>query len=217
MYYWDGARWTPTLSPDGRFRWNGTVWEPVPVSTYAPAYYGAPARQREPTSWTRPLQLAVAGWFLVRGLYELTLPFWMGPLMNQVVQASLQRQEANYPPGTAPPPGFADMMNSIMVGSLWFGVLLGVALSVVAIAGALWRWTWAYYAVLVLLGFGLLGAVTNSIDLVTGGALTTASPVAIPGWTRVFSLVFSAVDAALFVVMLVALIRRGPWAMRRVS
>lgn len=216
MYYWDGARWTPTLSPDGRFRWNGTAWEPVPQSTYAPAYYGAAPKQREPTSWTRPLQLAVAGWFVLRGIYELSLPLWMGPLMNQIVQVSIQRQQANYPPGYTQPPGFVDMMNTIMVGSMWFGVMLGVALSAVAIAGAWRRWTWAYYAVLVLLGFGLLGVVTSSISLVSGGALTAASPIAIPGWTRVLSFVLSAVDAVLFIVMLVALVRRGPWAMRRV-
>ena len=216
MYYWDGVRWTPTLSPDGRFRWNGTAWEPVPNAAYTPAYYGAPPKQREPTSWTRPLQIVIAGWFVVRGLYELTLPFWVGPVMSQAMQASLQRQQANYPPGATPPPGMAEMMNTVMVGSLWFGVALSIALSVVAIAGAVRRWTWAYYAVLVLLGLGLVGFATNVIDLVTGGAITTAQPIAVPGWTRVFSIVLSTLDTALFVVMLVAVIRRGPWGMRRV-
>ena len=216
MYYWDGVRWTPTLSPDGRFRWNGTAWEPVPNAAYAPAYYGAPPKQREPTSWTQPLQIVIAGWFVVRGLYELTLPFWMGPVMSQAMQVSLQRQQANYPPGAGPPPGMAEMMNTVMVGSLWFGVALSIALSVVAIAGAVRRWTWAYYAVLVLLGLGLVGFATNVVDLVTGGAITTAQPIAVPGWTRVFSIVFSTLDTALFGVMVVAVIRRGPWGMRRV-
>jgi hypothetical protein len=28
-WFWDGSRWTSTLSPDGRYRWTGTRWAPV--------------------------------------------------------------------------------------------------------------------------------------------------------------------------------------------
>src|SRR5690348_4873249 len=36
------------VSADGQFRWDGAEWVPIPRGT------------REPTSWTRPLQLATA-------------------------------------------------------------------------------------------------------------------------------------------------------------
>jgi hypothetical protein len=39
----------------------------------------------------------------------------------------------------------------------------------------------------------------------------------VPGWTRVVSIVAGTADAVLFVVMLIALVRRGPWGTRRVS
>lgn len=26
-WWWDGTRWTSTLSPDGHYRWNGAAWE----------------------------------------------------------------------------------------------------------------------------------------------------------------------------------------------
>ena len=28
-WWWDGTRWTTTLSPDGGYRWTGTGWAPV--------------------------------------------------------------------------------------------------------------------------------------------------------------------------------------------
>jgi hypothetical protein len=79
------------------------------------------------------------------------------------------------------------------------------------------RWTWAYYVVLVLLGFGLLAFVYNAVDLAAGGAITASSALQVPGWTRVVSIVSGTADAVLFVVMLIALVRRGPWGARRVN
>ncbi len=215
MYYWDGQRWVSTLSPDGRHRWNGSAWEPLAVPAYVPAYQ--PARPpRQPTSWTRPLQLAVIAWYAQSAVYEVFLPFWMGGYMSQVVQQSVQRQQNAYPPGEGPPPGFTEMMSSLMTGSLWIGAFIGVTIAVVAIVAAWKRWVWAYYAILVLVGFGMLGFVYNLIDLATGGALTAAQAVRPPQWARVVAYISGVVDAALFVSMLVALVRRGPWGMRRV-
>lgn len=214
MYYWDGRRWTSTLSPDGRYRWNGAAWEPV--SAYAAPPYNPAAPRREPTSWTRPLQIAVAARYAAAGVYGLSLPLLLGGYMSQVMQASLQRQEQAYPNG-APPPAFTDMMTSVMTGSLWAGAIIGVALAVVVIVAAVRRWTWAYYVVLALLALTLLGTVYNLIDILTGGALTAAAPVKPPLWNRVFAVMFGVVDAGLFVGMMVALVRSGPWAMRRIT
>ncbi len=130
---------------------------------------------------------------------------------------SMQRQQNAYPPGEGPAPGFNEMMSSLMTGSLWIGAFIGVAIAVVAMVAAWKRWVWAYYAILVLLGFGIFGFVYNLIDLATGGALTAAQAIRLPQWSRAVAYISGVVDAALFVSMLVALVRRGPWGMRRVN
>jgi hypothetical protein len=215
MYYWDGQRWASTLSPDGRQRWNGSGWEPV-SGAFAPAHAQARPPLREPTSWTRPLQYAVIARYAAAGIYGLFLPFWLGPYMSQVMQQSIQRQQQAYPPDETPPPGFTDMMNAVMAGSLWVGTIIGLTLTVIVIVAAMKRWTWAYYAILALIGFTLLGTVFNLINLVTGGALTAHQPQP-PQITRAVGDAFGVIDTVLFVWMLVALVRRGPWAMRRIS
>jgi hypothetical protein len=75
---------------------------------------------------------------------------------------------------------------------------------------------WAYYVILVLIGFTLAGSVFNVINLAVGGALTASQPQP-PAVTRAVAYIFTPIDLLLFVWMLVALIRRGPWAMRRIS
>lgn len=216
MYYWDGQRWASTISPDGRFRWNGAAWEALPSSTVAPGFYPAPRSVREPTSWTQPLQLLVIVRYVLVGIYGLLLPFWATGYETQLMQQSIQRQQQSYPPGTGPPPGFTDLMTSVMTTSIWIGAILGVLISVVAVVAAIRRWVWAYYVILVLLGLTLFSTVINLINLVSGGALT-ANQVQPPEPARIASYVAGVVDTALFIWMLVALVKRGPWAMRKVS
>jgi hypothetical protein len=140
----------------------------------------------------------------------------MSGYLSQAMQQSLARQQQAYPPGEAPPPAFNDMVTSMMTAGLWIGVAIAVTIAVIAIIGAWKRWTWAYYAVLVVLGLGVFGFVFNLINLASGGVLTARS-IQPPEWTHVANYVSGTVDATLFVWMLVALIRRGPWGMRRVS
>ena len=52
------------VSPDGQFRWDGQQWVPIPRGA------------REPTSWTRPMQLAAAGLFAVDALFTLISSFF---------------------------------------------------------------------------------------------------------------------------------------------
>jgi len=157
QYYWDGQQWISTLSSDGRHRWNGTAWIPT-GSIYAPAgtYQQSNRTRRAPTSWTKPLQFAVAGWYAISAVYALTVPFWMSGRMADVMNASMQRQQQRYPSATPPPPELVSAMTSIMTGAVWIGALVGLAICIVAIVGALNRWTWLYYAVMVLLGFVVL-------------------------------------------------------------
>ena len=72
-------------------------------------------------------------------------------------------------------------------------------------------------AILVLLGFTMLGTVYNVVDLVSSGILSSRQAIQPPELSRVFAYAFGVFDTALFVGMLVALIRRGPWGMRRIT
>lgn len=211
MYYWDGAAWVTTLSPDGRYRWNGSTW--VPVSYIVATPYATPAPTvRQPTSWTRPLQYAVAAWYAISSLVSLSVPFWMSGQMTQIMHAAIQRQQAQNPYATPPPPGFYDAMNSMMTGVLWFAAIFAFALAVLVVAGALMRWTWLYYLVLVFLGLGVVSGPINLLNFFSGG-YSSAYGYTPPTWLYAVGVVSWFPSTALFVAMLIALVKRGPWAM----
>jgi hypothetical protein len=221
MYYWDGQQWLSTLSRDGQHRWNGEAWVPTGQGPSAISYQQPQLSPRQPTSWTRPLQLAVAGWYVLSAIYALSLPFWMGSslsqAMNQSINQSIQRQQALNPSATPPPAGLADSITSMMSGFLWVAAIFGVAICVVIVIGALNRWTWLYYVVLVLLGLSAVSLPFNLVSAISGSSISSASGFSMPGWTYWLGLATSIPSAALFVWMLVALVKRGPWAMTRVA
>lgn len=213
MYYWDGAQWVSTLSPDGRFRWNGASWVPA---TTAPFQFTPQPTVRELTSWTRPLQYAVAAWYAISAVASLILPFWVGSFMMQAVRASFAQQQAQNPNVAPPPPGFFDQFNTIMTVALWIAAVIGIAIAVLFIVAAIKRWVWAYYVVLVFLGLGVLSGPSNLLNLATRNSYASlgfAPPVAL----YVYGIVSWFPATALFVFMLVALVKRGPWGMRKVS
>src|SRR5947208_13398383 len=49
------------VSADGQFRWDGQQWVPIPRGS------------REPTPWTRPMQLDAAAFFTVQALYSVVV------------------------------------------------------------------------------------------------------------------------------------------------
>jgi hypothetical protein len=217
MFYWDGQHWLSTLSPDGRSRWNGTAWVAAGHAYGPPSYQATGRSSREPTSWTRPLQLAVAAWYVIEGVYALSLPFWMGGPMSQAMNQSIQRQQQLYPTVSPPPVEFTNVMTSMVGGILWVSALFGLAIAIVVVIGALQGWTWMYYAVLVLLGFGAISLPVDVVDALGGSAVSAASGFNLPAWTYWLGLASAIPSTALFIWMLVALVKRGPWAMRKVS
>lgn len=215
MYYWDGAQWTSTLSPDGRYRWDGSSW--VPTRWTGPAAVAEPQpATREPTSWTRPMQWAVAAWYAISAIGSLTLPFWMGPAMTQIMNDAIQRQQQANPDAAPLPAGFSDAMTSMMTGVLWVGGLVGFGFALLIVVGALKRWTWMFYVVLIFLGLSAVSEPFNLLNLSTGVASSTYgfSP---PIWLYLVGLIAWFPSTALFIWMLVAVVKRGPWAMRKVS
>jgi len=214
MYYWDGQGWVSTLSRDGRHRWDGAAWVPVADQPYiaAPGQHAGAARQ--PTSWTRPLQYAVAGWYVWSAIYSLTLPLWMGGLTTQIMNQSIANQQ-RLNPDAAPPPGFTEMMQNAATIGMWVGVVVLVAIFIVPFIGALRRWTWIYYVVMVLLGISALLLPLDLFDTAVGSRLSSASAFTMPSWFYVLNFVTGLPGAALFAWMLIAQITRGPWAMKR--
>jgi hypothetical protein len=217
MFYWDGRQWLSTLSPDGRSRWNGTAWVTTGSVYGPPTYRATGGTLREPTSWTRPLQLAVAGWYVLEGLYALSLPFWMGGPVAQAMNQSIQRQQQLYPTVSPPPADFTNVMTSMVGAALWLSAVFGLGIAIVAVIGALQRWTWIYYAVLVLLGLGAISLPVDVVDALGGSAVSAASGFSLPAWTYWLGLGSAIPSTALFIWMLVALVKRGPWAMRKVT
>ena len=217
LYYWDGRQWISTLSPDGRSRWNGYAWVPMAsmVPMAAPAYspYQQTATARVPTPWTKPMQYAVAAWYALAALYAVSLPFWMSSVMTQAFNQSLQRQAQLNPNVSPPPPELVSSMTSMMSGILWASVIIGVVVCAVLAVGAVMRWTWIFWVVLVLLGLGTLALPFNLIGAVAGS--TYASLYGLPSWTTWLSVAIGIPNVALFVWMLVGLIRYGPWAMTK--
>jgi hypothetical protein len=214
MYYWDGQAWRSTLSADGRFRWDGSTWTPAGAMVTAPYAAMGPPR-REPTSWTKPLQYAVAGWYVWSIAYTLALPFWMGGIMNNMLTQSFQRQQQINPEVSPPPAAFTDAMASFMTAGLWATAIFYSVIFGVIIAGAWKRWTWMYYVVLVLLGLTSILVPLYLFYIFGGSAIAAASGFTVPSWFYVFAFVTGLPAIGLFVWMLVALIKRGPWAMRR--
>jgi len=212
FYYWDGRQWISTLSPDGRSRWNGHAWVPVaPMAAPVYPHYQQPATVRVPTPWTKPMQYAVSAWYTLSGVYAVSLPFWMSGLMSQAVTQTFQRQAQLNPNVSPPPPELISSMTSMMSGALVAAAVIGVVICAVIVIGALMRWTWIFWAVLVFLGLGALGLPVN-LNSALSGSTYAGNLYGIPSWTSWLSVGIGIPGAALFVWMLVALVRYGPWA-----
>ncbi len=155
----------------------------------------------------------VAAWYALSGLYALSLPFWMSGTMSQLINQSIQRSTAQNPEVSPPPAEVISTITAMMSGVLWIAAIIGVVISVVIIIGALNRWTWMFYVVLVFLGLGAISLPFNIIGALAGS--TALNPYSLPVWVTWLSVVLGIPSTALFVWMLVAVTRYGPWAMTR--
>ena len=177
------------VSPDGQFRWDGMQWVPIPRGA------------REPTSWTRPMQLAAAGFFVVEAVYSIVTSaiFINHDTMVRVLQA-----QNNLPAGSD-----VNQIASISLFFAWAFVVVFAILWLVAAVGSYLGWRWMFWVALVLFGLGAIGALTNLANF--------ANPdrTQVPLWGTAISEVFGIASAALFVWLLVGVITRGPWAMKR--
>ncbi len=178
------------VSADGQFRWDGQQWVPIPRGV------------REATPWTRPMQLAVAGFFILEALFSILTSalFINHDSMLRVMQA----QGTSIPQGTD-----INTVVNISIGFAWAVVVVIAVLEGVAALGSYLGWRWMFWVALILNGFGAIGAITNI------GTLRNPASSPVPTWGVAVGEVLSLASVALFVWMLVAVIRYGPWAMKK--
>jgi hypothetical protein len=169
---------------------------------------------RVPTSWTRPLQYAVAAAFGLWGLYSISIPFWMSGAMDSYMRQVALRQAQQAPEIYPDPNQYADMMSGIGTVSLVTGVVIAAAIAIVVVIGAFKRWTWLYWVVLALLALQVAGLPFQLANAF--GAFNGLTPgLSLPPAVTWFSVVAGLAAVALAAWMVVAALTRGPWGMRR--
>jgi len=178
------------ISADGQFRWDGQQWVPLA------------AGYRVPTPWTRPMQLAAAGVLAVSALVGVitTLVFYN----HDAVVRALHAQGTTIPAGTT-----EDTVVNITIG---FAIALAIGIGIIELVGAVGSylgWRWVFWPVLVICGLTAIGALLGLVSL----ARVNASPLGAGG--LIISELLDLAGAALFVWMIVGLVKYGPWAMKK--
>lgn len=210
-YWWDGSQWLLAVSRDGQLWFDGTEWRPNPLTP--------PGIPLVPTRWTRALQAAVVAVTLLGfGSFVATLPLIASMPTPTVVVV---------PEGTSPEAAarFTQTMRPVMVASLIFMAAIFGAVAALIVMGTIRRWLWMFWVVLVLLGLNMLVNVLMPLLLRVAGLLPATPPPGVipsrpPPVPMVVSVVGELVLAAavvLFVAMVVAALRIGPWACRKAA
>jgi hypothetical protein len=178
------------ISADGQFRWDGQQWVPLA------------AGYRVPTPWTRPMQLASAGLLAVTAVVSLVVTFAF--YNHDSVLRALQAQGTQVPAGTS-----MDTVINAAIGVAYAIVVFFGILELVGALGSYLGWRWIFWGVLVLFGLGSISALLGL------GSLARASASPMPFGGLVLSELLNLASLAMFVWMIVGLIKYGPWAMKR--
>jgi hypothetical protein len=177
------------VSPDRQFRWDGEQWVPLA------------AGYREPTSWTRPLQLVAAAYLALGTLYSIitTALFLNTATIGRTIRASSAGLSGDQ----------VQQAVNFSVGITWLVVGVLAVISLLLAAGSFLGWRWAFWVTLVWLGLSAVGVLSNL------NAIAHAETQPLPVGVLVGSLILSLIALAIFIGCLVAAIRYGPWAMRK--
>jgi hypothetical protein len=98
---------------------------------------------------------------------------------------------------------------NITIGfAIAFAIVVAI-LELVAAVGSYLGWRWMFWPVLVICGLTAIGALLGLFSF----ARTSSSPIGAGG--LVISELLDLAGAAVFVWMLVGLVKYGPWAMKR--
>jgi hypothetical protein len=178
------------ISADGQFRWDGQQWVPLA------------ANYRVPTPWTRPMQLAAAGLLALSALSGVVMSFAF--VNHDSMLRAVHAQGTQIPAGT----DIDTIVNAAI--ALAYGVaIFWAVLYLVAALGSFLRWRWMFWGAFVLLCLGTIGTLINLRSF----ANSDRSPIPVGG--LVVGELIGALGAAVFVWMLVGLVKYGPWAMKK--
>lgn len=180
------------VSPDGQFMWDGAHWQPILGSVW------------QPTGWTRPMQMAVAAYWALAGLFTILTPILFAQVIRDAALKSMQNQNPNLSG-----PQQEQALNLGITFAFVFAMIFGAVYLALAVLSFVRRFTWVFYADLVLLGLSAIGVVTNLVAL---GNRSSLQPAAASG----IGFALSLAALALFIWMLMGRIQRGVWACRKV-
>jgi hypothetical protein len=178
------------ISADGQFRWDGQQWVPLPAS------------YREPTPWTRPMQLASAGLQALSAISGVVLTSAF--VNHDSVLRALQAQGTQVPAGTD-----INTLIDISIGVTWAVVIGFGLLQVLAAIGSYLGWRWMFWGALVLFALGGLGAIVNLLSLASSNRST------LPAGALIWNELVALANLAMFIWMLIGVVKYGPWAMKR--
>lgn len=177
------------VSPDGQFKWDGQEW--VPLAT----------NYRQPTAWTRPLQLATAAYLIVGLVYSVltTALFLTAANMERVLRTSNANISGDQ----------VSQAVNFSILAAWAVVIVLAAVSLLLAVGSFLGWRWVFWVALVWLALNSIGVLSNLNAL--ANSQTQVEPVGVVAG----SLLLSLVALGLFIWFVVALVRYGPWAMKK--
>jgi hypothetical protein len=164
------------------------------------------------------MQLAVIALTLVGALNLVFLLPYLGDYLRRSIRQSIDLSLASQP-GTVEN---ADQVRMIAEQVAFLSVALTVAFAIVwfllVLIGTLRRWTWLYWLLMITAGLSVLGLPQQALVLfgvgISGG---TGQPVfLLPLPNALLGLTLGLAELALFIWMIVALRRFGPWACRKV-
>ena len=178
------------VSADWQFRWDGAQWVPIPKG------------EREPTPWTRPMQLAAAAVFAVEAVWSViaTVVF----VNHDSMLRALQAQGTQFPSGTD-----IDTVVNVAIGLAIAVAIVVAVFQLVAAAGSYLGWRWMFWVALALFGLAGLSALGN----ISTFAKPSISPFPIAAVT--VSTLVEVACLAMFVWLVVGAVRYGPWAMKK--
>jgi len=148
------------------------------------------------------MQLGAAALFAAEAIYSTVTSLIF--INHDSMLRALQAQGTRFPSGTD-----VDTVVNIAIGFAIGAVIFFAVLELIAAIGSYLGWRWMFWAALVLFGLGGLGAFGNL------GTLARPSTSPIPIAAVAVSELLSVASLALFVWLLVGLIKFGPWAMKK--